>query len=247
MWWSWPARRRRARSSWWPTAYPTWALPPGRRRRRCAACLVSSGCPRTWSRPRSSCSIPSPLPVTGSSIATPFRRPTSTPTPRRLTSTGHQPPGGTRVDGLVQLLLGRRNRIGFHYNFFERGGRFDSLSLQVVARAAKAAWKITPRQIFEQATLEQLARVAAPLDSPDVLPASATIGTISAERIDEPQLAPVVGGRPLIEDVYTLAPLQAGMSFHVLASTEPDLYLEQLHGVLTGAVTPTRSKPRGSW
>ncbi len=50
-------------------------------------------------------------------------------------------------------------QIGRHDNFFELGG--DSiLSLQIVARARTAGWKLTPRHIFERQTLAQLAGVA---------------------------------------------------------------------------------------
>ncbi len=49
-------------------------------------------------------------------------------------------------------------RVGRDDNFFELGG--DSiLSLQIVARARREGWKLTPRQIFERQTLAQLAAV----------------------------------------------------------------------------------------
>ncbi|WP_167353941.1 non-ribosomal peptide synthetase [Caballeronia sordidicola] len=57
-----------------------------------------------------------------------------------------------------QRVLGRE-AIGVHDNFFEIGG--DSiLSLQIVARAAQAGWRITPRQLFEQPTVARLAALA---------------------------------------------------------------------------------------
>ena len=50
-------------------------------------------------------------------------------------------------------------RIGVRDNFFELGG--DSiLSIQVVARASQAGLRITPRQLFETPTVEQLAALA---------------------------------------------------------------------------------------
>jgi amino acid adenylation domain-containing protein/non-ribosomal peptide synthase protein (TIGR01720 family) len=52
-----------------------------------------------------------------------------------------------------------RPAVGIHDNFFELGG--DSiLSIQVVARAARAGWRITPRQLFEHQTVAELAAVA---------------------------------------------------------------------------------------
>jgi amino acid adenylation domain-containing protein/non-ribosomal peptide synthase protein (TIGR01720 family) len=53
----------------------------------------------------------------------------------------------------------RRDRVGVHDNFFALGG--DSImSLQVVARAAQAGWRLSPRLIFEHPTIAQLASVA---------------------------------------------------------------------------------------
>jgi len=51
-------------------------------------------------------------------------------------------------------------RVGVHANFFELGG--DSiLSIQVIARAAQAGLRLTPRQLFEHPTVAGLAAVAA--------------------------------------------------------------------------------------
>ena len=54
-------------------------------------------------------------------------------------------------------------RIGIHDNFFELGG--DSiLSIQVVARARQQGIQITPRQLFQQQTIAELAAVVQDLD-----------------------------------------------------------------------------------
>ena len=53
----------------------------------------------------------------------------------------------------------RMDRIGIHDNFFELGG--DSiLSIQIVARANKAGIHLTPKQLFDQQTIAELAKVA---------------------------------------------------------------------------------------
>jgi amino acid adenylation domain-containing protein/non-ribosomal peptide synthase protein (TIGR01720 family) len=53
----------------------------------------------------------------------------------------------------------RLDRVGLHDNFFEIGG--DSiLALQVVSAARQVDLKLTPRQIFEQPTVAELASVA---------------------------------------------------------------------------------------
>ncbi len=52
--------------------------------------------------------------------------------------------------------------VGLDENFFSLGG--DSiLSIQVVARARQAGLHLTPRQLFQQGTIRQLAAVATPL------------------------------------------------------------------------------------
>ena len=55
-------------------------------------------------------------------------------------------------------VLGRA-QVGIHDNFFDIGG--DSIrSIQVVARAGAAGWRITPKQLFQNQTIAELARVA---------------------------------------------------------------------------------------
>jgi aryl carrier-like protein len=54
--------------------------------------------------------------------------------------------------------------VGIHDDFFALGG--DSiLSLQVVTRAARAGWRITPRDVFEHPTVAGLAARAEPVAS----------------------------------------------------------------------------------
>ncbi len=62
------------------------------------------------------------------------------------------------LTNILQQLLGLE-RVGIRDNFFELGG--DSiLSIQVIARAKQAGLVITPKQIFENPTVEGLATVA---------------------------------------------------------------------------------------
>ncbi|MCU0487774.1 MAG: phosphopantetheine-binding protein, partial [Anaerolineales bacterium] len=57
-----------------------------------------------------------------------------------------------------------RPTIGIHDNFFELGG--DSiLSIQVIARAAQAGLRLTPRQLFESPTIAGLAAAAEDFDA----------------------------------------------------------------------------------
>jgi non-ribosomal peptide synthetase component F len=57
----------------------------------------------------------------------------------------------------------RVERVGRDDNFFELGG--DSIiSLQIVSRLNRVGWKVTPRQIFENRTIRELAGVARPVE-----------------------------------------------------------------------------------
>ncbi|MFM0330604.1 amino acid adenylation domain-containing protein [Paraburkholderia strydomiana] len=60
-------------------------------------------------------------------------------------------------------VLGRDD-LGVTDNFFEAGG--DSIqSLQIIARAREAGWRLTPRQVFEHPTVAGLAQRAQRLDA----------------------------------------------------------------------------------
>jgi amino acid adenylation domain-containing protein/non-ribosomal peptide synthase protein (TIGR01720 family) len=86
------------------------------------------------------------------------------PEPARAGRTG----GGAPRNETEATLLGiwrevlRDPELTVTDNFFEMGG--DSiLTLQVVARSRQAGLRITPRDIFEHPTVEQLAAIAVPL------------------------------------------------------------------------------------
>lgn len=72
-----------------------------------------------------------------------------------------EPPQGALEQLLAdiwQQVLGRE-AIGRHANFFDLGG--DSiLSLQIIGRARRAGYKLTPRQVFEHSSIAALAKVA---------------------------------------------------------------------------------------
>src|SRR5580658_7641889 len=70
--------------------------------------------------------------------------------------------------GIWQAVLGRQ-RVGIQDNFFALGG--DSiLSIQVIARAAQAGWRLSPRQLFQHQTIAALAAVAEPAQADRVGP-----------------------------------------------------------------------------
>ncbi|MEM8808438.1 MAG: amino acid adenylation domain-containing protein, partial [Cyanobacteria bacterium P01_G01_bin.38] len=70
-------------------------------------------------------------------------------------------PGSVAEKTLAQIWAQtlRIEKIGIHDNFFDLGG--DSiLSIQIVARANQAGLKLTPKQVFENQTIAELAAVA---------------------------------------------------------------------------------------
>ncbi|MEV0186733.1 amino acid adenylation domain-containing protein, partial [Streptomyces sp. NPDC050625] len=77
---------------------------------------------------------------------------------------------GRAPDGVVEETLCRifaevlgLDQVAADVGFFELGG--DSImSMQLASRARRAGWVVTPRQVFEEKTVERLALVAQPMD-----------------------------------------------------------------------------------
>ncbi|CAM3994351.1 amino acid adenylation domain-containing protein [Bordetella bronchialis] len=160
-------------------------------------------------------------------------------------TTHYEAPQGPAEEALAaswQEILGVA-RVGRHDNFFEVGG--DSiLSLQIVARARNAGWRISPRQVFECQTVAALAAVAEAMDAyvtGDIFAARAEIPDPAARGqslADYPD-APSAGALGLddadIQDVHPLSPTQEGMLFHSLESPGSGLYVNQISVRVHGA------------
>ncbi|MFG0610739.1 amino acid adenylation domain-containing protein [Delftia sp. WSY_14] len=154
---------------------------------------------------------------------------------KQLPEPGQDHDGGyeTAQGEAEQLLAGiwaqvlEVEQVGRHDNFFARGG--DSiLSLQIVSRAHRAGWKLTPRQLFEQQTIAQLATVMLPLQGMACEPpVSAKPGQL-ADFLDADALAALALDPSAIEDVYPLTPTQEGMLFHAMEAPGSGLYVNQL-------------------
>jgi len=121
----------------------------------------------------------------------------------------------------------QRAAIGVTDNFFEIGG--DSIrSLQLVARARRRGLKLTPRLIFSQPTIRQLASaitIAAEPESPEKQPAAAPDVrlTLSADQRSE------LGDRARdVVAAVPLSPIQQGIMLHVQTSQRADAYVNQL-------------------
>ncbi|SEN51846.1 amino acid adenylation domain-containing protein, partial [Nitrosospira multiformis] len=119
-------------------------------------------------------------------------------------------------------------QVGRHDNFFELGG--DSiLSLQIVTRARRAGWKITPRQLFERQSIASLAEVAETIQEPVAILLKPQRGYLH-DYLSAGTIAGLALGEDEIEDVYPLSPTQEGMLFHTLETVGDGtgLYVNQL-------------------
>jgi amino acid adenylation domain-containing protein/non-ribosomal peptide synthase protein (TIGR01720 family) len=99
------------------------------------------------------------------------------PTPGAV-SRGYVAPEGEVEEKLAAVWADvlKLERVGSSDNFFELGG--DSiLSLQIIARAKRQGIKITPKQLFEQQTVGQLAQVAKRIEAKQPLAAPVDTAT----------------------------------------------------------------------
>ncbi|MBP9100681.1 MAG: amino acid adenylation domain-containing protein [Nitrosomonas sp.] len=118
------------------------------------------------------------------------------------------------------------SRIGRNDNFFELGG--DSiLSLQIVTKARRMGWKITPRQLFEQQTIAALAQVTE-IVSESVVEELRPENACLEDYLDAGIIATLSFGNSEIEDIYPLSPTQEGMLFHTLEAPGTGLYVNQI-------------------
>jgi amino acid adenylation domain-containing protein len=112
----------------------------------------------------------------------------------------------------------RVERVGVFDDFFDLGG--DSiLSLRIVARAAEAGLRVTPRQVFERPTVAALAEVAA----------------VSRDGGGESPAPPAFEA---MSGLYRLSPLQEGMLFECLYAPASDAYVMQSSWTLGGDLDP---------
>ncbi|MFK0249226.1 amino acid adenylation domain-containing protein [Amycolatopsis azurea] len=133
--------------------------------------------------------------------------------------------------GLFAEVLGI-DRAGVDDGFFDLGG--DSiLAVRVAARAAKAGLLVTPSQIFGERTPARLAAVAGA-----VPPGGGDGPLIDLTEEDEAELAIAVPGA---QEVWPLAPLQAGLLFQTTLDDQgPDIYQTQWIVELTGPLDTAR-------
>ncbi|PTR16848.1 amino acid adenylation domain-containing protein, partial [Nitrosospira sp. Nsp2] len=125
-------------------------------------------------------------------------------------------------------------QVGRNANFFELGG--DSiLSLQIVTKARRAGWKITPRQLFERQTIAALAEVVEIVREPEVKTERHGRGYLR-DYLTPEAVATLKFGDDAIADVYPMSPTQEGMLFHTLEAPGTGLYVNQFSVEVTGLV-----------
>ena len=143
----------------------------------------------------------------------------------------------TTLARLWQDLL-NVDRVGREDNFFELGGH-SLLAVKLIERMRQVDLSADVRVLFGQPTLAALAAAvggqqtvqvpANPIQAdtqaitPDMLP----LVELDQAAIDH-ILEAVPGGVANVQDIYSLAPLQAGILYHHLATTEGDPYVLQV-------------------
>ncbi len=93
----------------------------------------------------------------------------------------------------------------------------------------------TVRRLAE-GVIEALGEIVEHCSQPGVggrTPSDFPLARLSQEQVDR-----IVGDGGLVEDVYPLTPLQAGMLFHSLVDTDTEAYFNQIRLRLTGAFDP---------
>jgi len=159
---------------------------------------------------------------------------------------GFQAPVGA-VENLIaelwQTLLGVE-QVGRHDNFFELGGH-SLLAVKLIERMRQQDLHCDVRVLFGQPSV---AALAATLSSergivvPDnliepggtrITPAMLPLANLDQAAIDR-VVATVPGGIANVQDIYALAPLQAGILYHHLATSAGDPYVLQAQFAFDG-------------
>ncbi|GGN09199.1 hypothetical protein GCM10010109_18370 [Actinoplanes campanulatus] len=158
------------------------------------------------------------------------------PAPAQPVSASRSP--RTDAERLIQTLVGEVLGVsaGMTDSFFDLGG--DSISsIQLVSRARAAGLMLTPRQVFEERTVEALAAVAVPVTADRAEPRDAAYGTIPATPIIR-WLRDLTGGDVALAAGYSqeiLVHLPDGLTDDTLRSALQAVY--DAHDLLRASLT----------
>ncbi|MBV4451459.1 MULTISPECIES: non-ribosomal peptide synthetase [Pseudomonas] len=140
------------------------------------------------------------------------------------------------IAGIWQSLLGVE-QVGRHENFFELGGH-SLLAVKLVERMRQHDLHCDVRVLFGQPSVAALAATlgvaqayAVPANRIEpgctsITPQQLPLANLDQAGIDT-VLASVPGGVANVQDIYALAPLQAGILYHHLATNSGDPYVLQ--------------------
>ncbi|KRP58564.1 non-ribosomal peptide synthetase [Pseudomonas trivialis] len=151
---------------------------------------------------------------------------------------GYAAPQGaveSTLAGIWQELL-KLDRVGRDDNFFELGGH-SLLAVKLIERMRQVDLSADVRVLFGQPTL---AALAAAVGGQHEVQVPANLISAGSERItpdmlplidlDQAAIDHILHSVPVanVQDIYALAPLQAGILYHHLATTEGDPYVLQV-------------------
>ena len=166
------------------------------------------------------------------------RKALAAPESNAYAARGYEAPQGEIETALAALWSDvlKLDRVGRQDNFFELGGH-SLLAVILIERMRRKCLQVDVRALFSAPTLAELAATveskANPVEiPPNRIPAQCTLVTpemlplvkLTQEEIDR-VVASVPGGAANVQDIYPLAPLQEGILFHHLMSSEGDPYL----------------------
>ncbi len=157
-----------------------------------------------------------------------------------LARRGYAPPQGaveTTIATLWQDLL-KVDRVGREDNFFELGGH-SLLAVKLIERMRQVDLSADVRVLFGQPTLAALAaavgghhEVQVPANLIEEHSAAITPDMLPLIDLDQAAIDHIIqaipGGIANVQDIYGLAPLQAGILYHHLATAEGDPYVLQV-------------------
>ncbi|CRM28925.1 Gramicidin S synthase II [Pseudomonas sp. 31 R 17] len=157
-----------------------------------------------------------------------------------LARRGYAPPQGaveTTIATLWQDLL-KVDRVGREDNFFELGGH-SLLAVKLIERMRQVELSADVRVLFGQPTLAALAaavgghhEVQVPANLIEAHSAAITPDMLPLVDLDQAAIDHIIqaipGGIANVQDIYGLAPLQAGILYHHLATAEGDPYVLQV-------------------
>ena len=154
-----------------------------------------------------------------------------------LAAREYEAPQGDMEIALANLWAELLNvqQVGRHDHFFELGGH-SLLAVSLMGRLRRLGWSADVKVLFGQPTLSALAaalgsgrEVAVPANGIAADCTHITPAMLPLVQLDQPAIDRIVacipGGAANVQDIYPLAPLQAGMLYQHRATPSGDAYV----------------------